>query len=858
MPQGAHAATEPAVPQNVVAPANGDSITLMWQAPLDDGSSVITGYYARIRIHGDSMWSSITMQASDTSITFGSLTPASHYDVAIATFNAIGASADVELSDILVGNVPNEVENLVFVDSAPSLGATWNPPAYTGSTEISSYDFEYSVAGQDAWGSYNVGTNAAQVNGLPDGLYDIRVRANNSVGSGDWTYLRNQYLGVINYDITTCQDLQAMRYELDAAYNLANNIDCTGVEFVPVGTNDHPFIGSLEGNDYTISGLSIEAPIDYVGLFGAIDASHIQNFTINGTVNGGSYAGGLVGKALNMAAIHNVQSNVMVDGGNYSGGLIGYTAGLDGNNLQVTNSSASGAITGDEAVGGLIGYATATTVLNSHATGLVTSSLDYAGGLLGRSIGNTISQSYATGTVISEATRGGGLVGESISDTISDSYARGDASTPNIYYAGGLVGAMDNSSLTRVYSTGVVHGYGIIGGLVGYNASGSSITDSFSASYVLPHGDSWDMRANNGLVGIDYSNEITYSNVFYNSINNAINCARDDSFNIVTSSDCTGINLQFNETTFIEADDSPINTWDLGGIWHLNADDFPTLSPIRQPYILCEKPQRTDSTVSVHCVSAPAGWGATTWEMQYKKTAESNWVDVSLADSSDARATITGLTSGTAYQVRFRFTNDWGTSQWGRQDITTTGIAPASAEKTTEPTAANETITYLEQLTSSIVESSKDEPIDLDGDTQFTSDNGKQLSLRVGQVVYFVVNGERHSATVKEITDSYVVLTIASTPRDVRINTGSSFDIDVNDDGINDVSIGLISTSNKIATLNFKQITDKVAAPIGSNDTTIGQINNTLFYTFLIGGICFVLFILLISRLREQEDSSAR
>lgn len=803
MPTSAKAAGVPGLVSSFVAPASASHIALSWQAPSDDGGSPITGYLARIRLTGDSLWSSVVMQPDQLSITFDGLTVGGHYDVAVAATNAIGTGQDSEILNITVGSVPGIVENLSFVDTGDSvMRATWSPPAEGGSTPITSYDFAYSLTGAENWDEYNVASGSAMIVGLTSDLYDIRVRANNSIGSGEWTYLRYQYLGDVNYNISTCQELQAIRYVPDAIYNLMNDIDCTDVNFTPIGTTDHPFIGTLDGHNYSINNLTINAATDYAGLFGAVGASTIQNLTINGAVAGGDYTGGLIGRAFDIATISNVTSNVAVMGNNYTGGLIGYSAGLDADFLDVSNSSASGQVNGASAVGGLIGYSTATAIVRSHASGAVTSSEDYAGGLIGRSIGNTISQSYATGTVISQATRAGGLVGESVSDTISDSYARGDTSTPNIYYAGGLVGAMNSSSLTRVYSTGVVNGYGIIGGLVGYNASGSTITDSFSASYVLPDGNGWDARANNGLVGIDYGNEITYHNVFFNSINNANDCTRDNNFAIVTSEDCTGINLQFNETMFKQAGDSPINTWDLGGIWHLNTNDFPTLSPITNPYILCEQPGSTDNTVSVHCTSAPDGWGATTWQMQYKKTSASTWNDVTLADPSVAQATISSLIPGTQYQVRFRFTNDWGTSEWGRQDILTTGTAPAQSqnEPISSTTRAITTTAVTEQITA---ESSK---IYLNDFSEYTASTGKILELKLGQIVYFYVRGELHSATVTEIGPDYVILRVASEPQDVRISLGQAKEVSVLQNGTKDISIKLISVQDDKVTLSFAAI----------------------------------------------------
>lgn len=821
LPQAAKAATVPGLAENFTATSTNNQITIAWEAPLSDGDSALTGYLARIRLNGDLIWSSIVMQPDQLGITFGGLTVGEQYDVAVAATNAIGTGQDSEILNITVGSVPDVVENLVFVDNGDSvLRATWNPPTNAGSTAITGYEFAYSVSEAESWDPYAISEPSAMVIGLNPDLYDIRVRAVNSIGAGAWTYLRYQYLGDVSYDISTCEELQAIHFVPDAIYNLMNDIDCTGVDFIPIGTINHPFTGTLEGHNFTINNLTVSAPMDYVGLFGVAGLSTIQNFTINGSVVGGNYAGGLVGKVSDAASITNVTSNVSVDGGNYSGGLVGYAAGMDADYLEITNSSATGVVLGGEAAGGLVGYATATAISRSHASGLIASSLDYAGGLVGRSLLNTISRSYATGNTTSQATRAGGLVGESEGDTISDSYARGNATTPNVYYAGGLIGAMNNSDLSRVYSTGVVNGYGIIGGLVGYNVGGSSITDSFSASYVLPDSNSWDMRSNNGLVGIDYGNEITYSNVFFNSINSNPNCTRDDNFTIVTSPNCTGINLQFNETMFMQAGDTPISNWDLGGIWHLNTDDFPTLSPNNDPQILCEESTTTDTSVSVACQTDPSGWGATTWEMQYKKTSASTWNNVTLADPSIAQATISGLVPGTEYQVRFRFTNDWGISQWGRIDAKTTGIAPVEAVATPVSSVARVTtpVAVVEQVQA---ESGK---IYLNDFNEFKTSAGKTLELSLGQIVYFYVRGELHSATVTELGPDYVTLRIASEPQDVRISLGQAQEVSVTPNGSKDLRVSLTKLDNGKATLTFAEITEPPVVAAASKPISNGAV----------------------------------
>ncbi len=835
MPQSAKAATAPSEPTNVSATVNGDAITIDWSAPVSDGESPITGWQARIRLSGDTLWSSMWVQPNLNQITFAGLTVGEEYDIAMAAINNIGTSPDSEVLNILVGDVPDVVEDLVFVDNGDgALRATWAPPTNPGSSAVTEYEFAYSLANAEDWDPYTVGSPSAMVIGLANALYDIRVRAKNSIGYGEWTYLRDQYLGEVEYQISTCEELQAITNDLAGDYTLQNDIDCSGIaNFTPIGMSIAIFTGTFEGNGHTISNLTINRPLVNTGLFQILGNAEVGNFTIyNATITGAQAAGAVASASANSSV-----TNVQVTGSSiaatydtypdstYAGGLIGYTLGAGSDSYSVTNSSFAGTVSGVHNVGGLLGYGLSVAVRNSHAAATTTGTQN-VGGLVGYTIGSAIDRSYATGSATAVSQRAGGLIGLSEGDTINDSYARGDATTQDLYYAGGLIGAMNDSDLSRVYSAGVVSGYGIIGGLIGYNVGTSTITDSFSASYVLPQDGGWDARANNGFVGIDYADEITYANSFFNSINVNPNCTRDNDFNIITSSDCTGINLQFNETMFKEADDAPISNWDIGGIWHLSADDFPTLSPIREPQILCEQATATDTSVSVACQSDPDGWGATTWEMQYKKTSAATWADVTLSDPSIARATITGLASGTDYQVRFRFTNDWGISEWGRIDAKTTGIAPVESVATpvSSVVRAVAPAAVVEQVEA---ESSKTYLNDF---SEFSSNTGKTLELALGQIVYFYIRGELHSATVIELGPDYVTLRIASEPQEVRISLGQTQEVSVSPNGSKDLRVSLTKLQDGKATLTFAEITEPPVIAAATKPIS----NTTVWWLFLL------------------------
>jgi len=102
--------------------------------------------------------------------------------------------------------------------------------------------------------------------------------------------------GTGHYLVTTSADLLAMSCNIIAGdadyrtgiYDLQNNIDMTGVNWVPIGTVTYPFGGEFNGNDHVINHLSITAMTTHgstyngfqlygAGLFGYVEGGDIHN-----------------------------------------------------------------------------------------------------------------------------------------------------------------------------------------------------------------------------------------------------------------------------------------------------------------------------------------------------------------------------------------------------------------------------------------------------------------------------------------------------------------------------------------------------------------------------------------------------
>ena len=315
------------------------------------------------------------------------------------------------------------------------------------------------------------------------------------------------------YRICDLDSLANMAHAPSASFIITNNIDASatttsnnGGGWLPIGTSAAPFTGTLNGQDYVISGLKINRPTgDNVGLFGVASAtSTIRNISFTGvSIVGKNYVGSTAGQS--SGVIQNVAVQGSVQGIDQVGGIIGYLGTATG---SMVNSNASIiAVSGTTHIGGLAGQIGASAnITTSWSSGTVTGNYSGGskiGGLVGRLSDATISRSYSSATVNGN-TEVGGLVGKAYKSgagycTIEYSRASGSvtsrgATAVNAGFgdgAGGLVGVSGECLIIRKsYATGNVtseHTSGaVLGGLVGQTNWGGqqSIEDSYATGSV--------------------------------------------------------------------------------------------------------------------------------------------------------------------------------------------------------------------------------------------------------------------------------------------------------------------------------------------------------------------------------------
>ncbi|MBB4120657.1 filamentous hemagglutinin family protein [Martelella radicis] len=276
-----------------------------------------------------------------------------------------------------------------------------------------------------------------------------------------------------NHLIRTAADLQAINAEPAEDYYLVQDIDLSGTTYTA------PLIaqltGKLNGFGHTISNFTLAVPsgadsnfglvgqnsgtISYLSLVNASVSARSDNST-------GSYAGLLVGTNEDRGDITGV--TVSGTASIYGDAIYSNLGGLAGmNNGTISNSIANVTLEAknnynSSRVGGLVGLHTGI-ISTSSAGGNITGRADliYAGGLVGAQLDGTLSSSYATGNVVvvpGAQTMAGGLIGYTNGGSVADVYATGNVTGTNgtaSVSLGGLIGS-NSVSVSRAFSTGNV------------------------------------------------------------------------------------------------------------------------------------------------------------------------------------------------------------------------------------------------------------------------------------------------------------------------------------------------------------------------------------------------------------------
>lgn len=242
--------------------------------------------------------------------------------------------------------------------------------------------------------------------------------------------------------------------DTDLNITLDNDIDLTGIDWTPIGTESRPYTGTFDGNNKTIRGLEInQSGTDNVGLIGCLGSGgKVQNVTLtNISVSGANCVGGIAGQ--NYGTVENCSVNGTVTGKGFTD-----TGGIAGSNYgTISGCSAEGTVTGSVNVGGIAGGSYLGVIIDGcHSTAAVSGSL-CVGGVLGN-LGNNsfLMACYSTGNVTATITDGyahvGGVVGINGQGTVTACYhATGEITSSVGDRIGGIAGCNDQGTFTACY-----------------------------------------------------------------------------------------------------------------------------------------------------------------------------------------------------------------------------------------------------------------------------------------------------------------------------------------------------------------------------------------------------------------------
>ena len=393
----------------------------------------------------------------------------------------------------------------------------------TGSSTIWTYDWkittsvstqvQVSVAGKDLIGNSYAGTNTLNfyiiANPTGDGtennpyqiesLDDLRWLSKNE---SEWSkyFKQTAHIDASKTDQWNDSSTDSSLYE----------------GFSPIGNSTTAFKGTYNGQNFTISGLTINRPNqEYVGLFGYAYTASISNLRL---------------------------INALVRGKKYVGTLIGATYKANLSNLHATGGS-----TGDIVTGGLIG------LLYNYST------LEKAS-FSGEVKGNTGDSSdyYATG----------GLLGK-IQYISSVSKAWSDGNVTGNYMVGGFVGQNSFSSLTNNYAhANATADYHVVGGFIGWNQTDSDTNgpvSNFSTGKVVLNNSTSGIG---GFAGYWTTSSFQGDNNYW------------DSTSSTQESDKAPSSISTGYTTANMKEESTYDNWDFENTWIISGninDGYPFL-----------------------------------------------------------------------------------------------------------------------------------------------------------------------------------------------------------------------------------------------------------------------------------------
>ncbi|SBW00519.1 exported hypothetical protein [uncultured Eubacteriales bacterium] len=295
------------------------------------------------------------------------------------------------------------------------------------------------------------------------------------IGSSDLVYSSS----TTAYTIDSTEDLAWVAYEVNSGvttfsgctFNVTKDIDLSAHFWTPIGSSSAAcFSGTFNGNDYTVSGLTIgtsgsPATLQSAGLFGYVSGATVENVrlsTLSIYVLTAYAVGGVAGTASNGAVIEGCYIS-----GNFGSGEITCLGGICGTFYDtsimdgiIKNCSTSCNLDGYWYAGGIIGFSRYITVMNCSSAGLISGehvvsgsySAGGTGGIAGASETTTVQNCFSSCDIIGTSTFAGGLSAYTYSSVYTNNYSVGSVhGNKGDVGVGGFFGAQWSNTVTNCY-----------------------------------------------------------------------------------------------------------------------------------------------------------------------------------------------------------------------------------------------------------------------------------------------------------------------------------------------------------------------------------------------------------------------
>ncbi|XP_041366543.1 twitchin-like isoform X3 [Gigantopelta aegis] len=175
---------------------DGQSMTLSWKPPADDGGEPVGNYIVEKKKEGTNRWQKVSSFVSKPTCTVRNLEPGTKYEFRVMAENGQGISEPLETDEAILSKLPFDAPGSpgspkCMATTEDSITLSWTPPKRDGGSPITGYLIEKKEKGDKKWTKANIGEvsdNEYTVKGLVEGKeYEFRVCAINQAGPGDFS-----------------------------------------------------------------------------------------------------------------------------------------------------------------------------------------------------------------------------------------------------------------------------------------------------------------------------------------------------------------------------------------------------------------------------------------------------------------------------------------------------------------------------------------------------------------------------------------------------------------------------------------------------------------------------------------------